>query len=434
METIHKALDSLNKNKKYLLAVSGGADSMVLLDLFVSSDLNYSVVHCNFQLRGEDSLEDENLVRNYCDQKGIELFVRRFDTLSEKKNRESVEMTARKLRYDYFFELCKNQSFDYIVTAHHLNDQAETFFINLLRGSGLKGLSGMNYLAGRVLRPLLNCTQKEIISYALNKKILWREDHTNQELDYLRNKIRHIIIPELQNMNQAFLPQIKKSMQIIDSSHQFIIKKSRELAEEALINNNHGIKLFDREQFKKSDFILVYLIFSEFGFTDENDVNNILKASTGSTFQSKTHKIWIDRKHLIIEPIIIDQPKVFEVIDKIPLQDSFPLPLKLSLEVSPDNGMYNEMIDWEKVKLPIYIRNWQEGDYFYPINGNGKKKISKYLKDLKISVFNKTKVLVLCNADGKIIWLINYRLDNRFKVTTTTTKYLGMSFVSNEGV
>ncbi len=424
MELTH-AIQNLDNKKKYLLAISGGLDSMVLFHLFLQSGLTFIVAHCNFQLREEQSDLDEQLVKDCCEKNHVEFFTRRFDTLKLKKNRESVEMIARNLRYEYFKELIEIHQFDYLVTAHHLNDNVETFFINLLRGSGLKGLSGMQPASDRILRPLLPFTRKEILDFAVENKIIWREDATNQTLDYLRNKIRHQVVSVLEEINPVFLHQAEKSMEIIHSSYQFIEKKVNELKQETFISIEGNAYIFSYEKIKKSNFILVYHFLSQYGFTDEQDCQNIIKAKTGSVFQSKTHTIWINRDQLIVENLTDSENfELNELIKNVPFQIETPVCLKIISSEKPSNDEGVETVDFKKVSFPLTLRNWKEGDFFYPINGKGKKKISKYLKDEKVSNSDKKKVLVLCDASGAIIWLVDFRLDDRFKISNRTTKYL----------
>ena len=422
------SLSGLAIEKKYLLAVSGGVDSMVLMHLFYNSPYQFSVVHCNFQLRGEDSLSDEKLVREYCYARRIELFVKSFDTLKLKKNRESLEMVARNLRYDYFRELAKEQLFDYLVTAHHLNDNVETFFINLLRGSGSKGLSGMKKISDFVLRPLLSFPRKEIVAFAQENSIPWREDASNYTLEYLRNKIRHKIIPEFMDISSEFLRQVDKSMSILHETQSFIEFKVQELQNEASITVEEGIKIFSLDKLKKADFLLSYHLLSQYGFTNKEDCINIINSQTGNIFESNTFKVWIDRGRVLLE----EKKKNVSIknsitIKSIPFMIQEPVAVKLYEKNSRESNA-NEIVDLDKIEFPLTLRNWQNGDVFYPINGLGKKKVSKYLKDSKVSNFQKEKVMVLCNKSGEIIWLVGFRLDDRFKVSDTSKRFLHLFY------
>ena len=422
------SLNNLPVEKKYLLAVSGGVDSMVLLHLFYNSPYRFSVVHCNFRLRGENSDLDEKLVKDFCDDHDIELFIKTFDTLKIKKNRESIEMVARNLRYDYFQELIKKHSFDYLVTAHHLNDNVETFFINLLRGSGIKGLSGMQMIANYIVRPLLPFTRNEIVNFALNHSITWREDASNQTLDYLRNKIRHQIIPEFQDISPGFLHQVEKSMSILHETQSFLESQVQELQKKAEVFTETGVKAYSLEKLLQADFLLSYHLLSKYGFTNKKDCENILNAHTGSLFESQEYKAWVDRGTLLLA----NRSKTeFSTVNF--LIPSVPWICKQPFEFTccvVDKAIFKEgeSVDFEKVEFPLVLRNWKEGDYFYPINGLGKKKVSKFLKDHKVSNFQKEKVLVLCNNSGEIIWLVGFRLDDRFKISPSTQKFLHLNY------
>lgn len=422
------SLSNLPVEKKYLLAVSGGVDSMVLLHLFYNSSYRFSVVHCNFRLRGEDSDLDEKLVKDFCDDHDIELFIKSFDTLKIKKNRESIEMVARNLRYNYFQELIKKHSFDYLVTAHHLNDNVETFFINLLRGSGIKGLSGMQMIANYIVRPLLTFTRNEIVNFALNHSITWREDASNQTLDYLRNKIRHQIIPEFQDISPGFLHQVEKSMSILHETQSFLESQVKELQKKAEVFTETGVKAYSLDKLLQADFLLSYHLLSKYGFTNKKDCENILNAHTGSLFESQEYKAWVDRGTLLLA----NRSKTeFSIVNF--LIPSVPWICKQPFEFTcceVDKAIFKEgeSIDFQKVEFPLVLRNWKEGDYFYPINGLGKKKVSKFLKDHKVSNFQKEKVLVLCNNSGEIIWLVGFRLDDRFKISPSTQKFLHLNY------
>lgn len=419
---IEKVLIDLSYDDSYLLAVSGGVDSMVLLYLFLNSGLSFSVVHCNFQLRGEDSELDEQLVRNFCEKNKLNFFSKKINTRKLKKGGESIEMAARSLRYAYFRELISQYGFDYLVTAHHLNDNAETFFINLLRGSGLKGLSGMSFNSNKILRPLLKFSRREIVEFAKEHKVVWREDLSNQSLDYLRNKIRHKIIPAFEEIAPDFLNQLNKSMKIMDNSYAFIEKKMLELKQKAIISQELGVCRYSKQILQKADFILVYYLFSSFGFSKEKDVNHILIAGTGKIFVSSTYKIWIDREELIVEELETkkEDDNMPVLIEKLPFYLEKPFILEVIKGENVKKRQGEERVDFNKLSFPLVLRKWKEGDFIYPVNGNGKKKVSKILKDNKISNFDKNKIRVLCDNSGAVIWVIGIRLDDRFKITPET--------------
>lgn len=424
-KNIKKALVDLSYDNSYLLAVSGGVDSMVLLYLFLNSKLSFSIVHCNFQLRGEDSDLDEQLVRNFCEKNKLNFFSKKINTRELKKGGESIEMTARSLRYHYFRELINQYRFDYLVTAHHLNDNAETFFINLFRGSGLKGLSGMPFNTNKILRPLLKFPRREIMEFAKEHKVAWREDLTNKSLDYLRNKIRHKIIPVFEEIAPDFLNQLNKSMKIMNNSYAFIEKKMLELKQKAIISQELGACRYSKQILQKADSILVYYLFSSLGFSKERDVNHILTAGTGKIFISSTYKIWIDREELIVEELgkEKDDDNISILIEKLPFYLEKPVVLEIVKGKGEKKRSGEEVIDLNKLSFPLILRKWKEGDFIYPINGNGKKKISKLLKDNKISNFDKNKIRVLCDSSEAIVWVVGIRIDDRFKVTSETQNY-----------
>lgn len=427
-------LNNTNTNKKYLLAISGGADSMVLLHLFLSSGLNFSVAHCNFKLRGEDSELDEQFVRKYCKNHDVELFVRQFDTLQLKKSQESVEMLARKLRYDFFEEIIQKENFDFLVTAHHLNDNIETFFINFLRGAGVKGLAGIRKFRQKTFRPLLQFSKKEILEYAKENNLSWREDLSNQTLDYLRNKIRHQIVPELETINSSFLKNANKSLSILRKTQNFIENEAQLLLKKITLETSENKTVISLNELKSADEIIQFEIFSRFGFDNEKIIHKILKAQTGKYFENEKYKIWIDRDTLILQNKInnLEEENKEIIIEK----ESFSIEKPFNFEIFESDNFISvenkntELVDLEKITFPLKLRKYRTGDYFYPVNGNGKKKISKFLKDNKISNPDKENIWVLCNSDEKIIWLLNHRLDDRFKLTPETKKALSLKLNS----
>ncbi|TWP24417.1 tRNA lysidine(34) synthetase TilS [Apibacter muscae] len=431
---MQKSINQLEIKKSYLLAISGGIDSMVLLHLFQQTSLSFSVAHCNFNLREEDSLKDEAFIREYCEKHKIKLHVKSFDTLKIKQKKESIEMVARDLRYHFFLELIKKYNYNYLVTAHHLNDHIETFFINLFRGAGLKGLSGIKKKRDYIIRPLLNFSRKEILEYAQNNGIIWREDYTNQSTDFLRNKIRHTIIPNLEDIKPNFIYLAKKSLSIIDESQKFIQKQVNLLKDDITLKTDSNVSVIDLHKLLNAESLLVYLLLAEFGFVNKKDCENILKSKTGSIFLSKTHKLWVNRNEMWVEALqnrTIYESEINLKINSIPWEIDHPLHVSLYSSKKHEKSESHEILDLNTISFPLYFRNWKSGDFFYPINGNGKKKVSKFLKDLKISNYEKNKTFVLCDGLDRIIWLVGYRLDDRFKITNNTTDLLNLRLHKN---
>jgi len=295
------SLDSFNEEinkitgdftqKKILLAVSGGADSMVMLDLFRKRsaeqlDFMISAAHINYKLRGKDSDLDQKLVEDYCEKHKIPLFVYSVSEKDNKPENGSIQLWARELRYHFFHQICEENNIDFIATAHHLNDQLETFFINLMRGSGLKGLSGIPANENKILRPLLAFTKEEIYDFAEKNSVPFREDISNKKNDYLRNKIRNLIVPELVNADSNFIQNFSKSLCIIQQSSDFIKQKAEEFITENGTENDNCL-IFNKEKLAETQDIMKFEILNKFGFGSETEIQKIFSAETGKVFFSK---------------------------------------------------------------------------------------------------------------------------------------------------
>ncbi|MCK6608712.1 MAG: tRNA lysidine(34) synthetase TilS [Flavobacterium sp.] len=409
------------KDKKLLLAVSGGIDSMVLLDLFYKLRFDICVVHCNFQLRGIESDGDEMLVREICQDLYIPYLIETFDTLEFAKiNKLSIQLAARKLRYDWFQEII-SLGFDYVLTAHHLDDNVETFLINFTRGTGLEGLTGIPVQNGNIIRPLLPFSREEIENYAKEYNIQWREDSSNASDKYFRNKLRHDIVPILKELNTGFLDSFQNTLNhlqqaesLVDDASKLVYKKVVEVKE-----NQLEIHLKPLLQFKNYKAFL-YQWLKEYGFSAWNDIYDLVKAQSGKQVFSETHILLKDREKLILsERNSTDKSEVF-IIESIESKVNIPLKLRFSKAVNIFETHSNCIfVDESKLKFPLTIRKWQKGDYFYPSGMNGKKKLSKYFKDEKYSLLDKENQWLLCSED-QIVWVIGKRADNRFTSNETT--------------
>jgi len=417
------------KSKNLLLAISGGIDSVVLADLLVKLDCSVTLAHCNFQLRSEASDQDEAFVNTLAKSLKTSIFTKKFDTnIFAKQEKLSIQVAARQLRYDWFYALVNEHHFDYILTAHHADDNLETFIINLSRGTGLDGLTGIPEKNNKLLRPLLPFTRSEIEQYAKTNQLTWREDASNAETKYLRNKIRHEVIPALKSLNPNFLDGFAKTTQHLKET-RLIIDEAVENAKEkiAITTKNNEIQL-KVEELKKLKHPKAYLyeILKPFGFTAWNDVASLLDAQSGKQVFSKTHCILKDRDFLIVSKnssdnenleFNIDENQTKIEADKIKFRIS---ELKDDHVISHLNTIF---IDKSKLTWPLVLRKWKNGDYFYPLGMQGKKKVSKYFKDEKFSLVQKETTWLLC-SDNKIIWIVNHRLDDRFKVTENTATIL----------
>ena len=409
------------KDKKLLLAVSGGVDSMVLLDLFYKLRFDICVVHCNFQLRGKESDADEMLVRETCQDSYIPYFIESFDTLEfANENKLSIQLAARKLRYDWFQELL-SLGYDYVLTAHHLDDNVETFLINFTRGTGLEGLTGIPAQNGNIIRPLLPFSREEIENYALENKIQWREDSSNASDKYFRNKLRHNIVPTLKELNTGFLDSFQNTLHHLQQSESLVNDASKLVFEKVVEEKENQLEIHLKPLLEFQNYkAYLYQWLKNYGFSAWNDIYDLVEAQSGKQVFSETHILLKDREKLILsERNEINKSEVF-IIESIESKVNIPLKLRFSrFSGGRDVNSNCIFVDENKLKFPLTIRKWQEGDYFYPSGMNGKKKLSKYFKDEKYSLLDKENQWLLCSED-QIIWVIGKRADNRFINRETT--------------
>ena len=409
------------KDKKLLLAVSGGVDSMVLLDLFYKLRFDICIVHCNFQLRGKESDADEMLVRETCQDSYIPYFIESFDTLEfAKENKLSIQLAARKLRYDWFQEII-SLGFDYVLTAHHLDDNVETFLINFTRGTGLEGLTGIPAQNGNIIRPLLPFSREEIENYAQANQIQWREDSSNASDKYFRNKLRHNIVPTLKELNTGFLDSFQNTLHHLQQSESLVNDASKLVFEKVVEEKENQLEIHLKPLLEFQNYkAYLYQWLKNYGFSAWNDIYDLVEAQSGKQVFSETHILLKDREKLILsERNEINKSEVF-IIESIESKVNIPLKLRFCKAVNIFETVSNCIfVDESKIKFPLTIRKWQEGDYFYPSGMNGKKKLSKYFKDEKYSLLDKKNQWLLCSED-QIIWVIGKRADNRFINRETT--------------
>ncbi|HPF97662.1 MAG TPA: tRNA lysidine(34) synthetase TilS [Mangrovimonas sp.] len=422
------------KDKKLLVAISGGLDSVVLAHLCAQLQLNISLVHCNFNLRGNESDEDESFVLQLAEDLELEVFVESFETETyAQEHKISIQMAARELRYVWFEELASQLHYDYILTAHHADDNLETFLINLSRGTGLDGLVGIPEKNGKLVRPLLPFSREEIQIFAGKNQIKWREDSSNASTKYLRNKLRHDVIPKLKAVNPQFLQNFSKTQQHLRESKQFLDSISEEIVGKVVDRVDGDVKYFNIEKIKSFNHFktVLYQLFKDCGFNQWNDIEELLDAQTGKYVLSKTHRLLKNREYLVLSNLPEDGRKatlkIFEGDESIETSLG-------TLTLEDVNAMGQSIsqivyVDKDLLKFPLTVRHWEKGDYFYPFGMQGKKKLSKFFKDEKYSALEKEKALVLCSKDN-IVWVLNKRLDNRFKVTQDTQNILKISILT----
>lgn len=413
------------REKPFLLACSGGIDSVVLTHLCAEAGLAFELAHCNFRLRGAASEGDEQFVRELAIDYNKKIYVTHFETEEYiTKNKVSLQMGARELRYDWFAEIMKKNAITTLVTAHHADDNLETFLINLSRGTGIDGLTGIPEKTDTIARPLLRFSREQILAYAGAHNLTWREDSSNADTKYLRNKIRHYIVPSLKELSPTFLNNFQKTQGYLFQTAEIVESQIKQL-KNGLFEENGDVVRIPITPFVDLAPIdaYIYLLFKEYGFTEWDDVRNLLSAISGKEVRSRTHRLVKDRDFLLLTKIGDIDNDIYHIKEG---QKEVKEPVKLQIEEVKnwkEKGNHILYIDKEALKYPLSIRKWKKGDYFYPLGMAGKKKLSKFFKDEKIDILAKEKQWLLCSGN-EIVWVIGRRTDNRFKVSDSTSTIL----------
>ncbi|WP_029905029.1 tRNA lysidine(34) synthetase TilS [Prevotella sp. 10(H)] len=425
----------LSGGEKIIVGVSGGADSVALLDILHSFKLDCVVAHCNFHLRGEESNRDAFFVEELCKRYNLKYERIDFDTETHAEiNSISIEMAARELRYNWFEQIRIIHMADKIAVAHHRDDSVETILLNLVRGTGIRGLTGIAPKNGNIIRPLLCLSRKEIIEYLKDRKLSFVEDSTNNEDLYARNKIRLNILPELETINPSVKESIAKTAehlsQVSNIYHLYMAQVKTNIFSENKININMLIQYIEPEA-------ILFELLSPYGFNSATvrQIFESIISQSGKIFYSETHELLKDRGFLILK-----EKKAISIESYTIHADEKELihPLHLKLEsISADKDFSIEKnadilyLDMDKIKFPLVLRKWKQGDWFIPFGMKGKKKVSDYFSDNKFSLFDKEAAWLLCSGDNNILWIVGYRSDERFKITDDTTKILKISFIKD---
>lgn len=419
---------------KILLTISGGIDSMLMCELFHKAELKFGIAHCNFQLRAEESEGDEAFIRTLAEKHNVPFHSVKFDTaIYAKKNKLSIQVAARQLRYQWFEEIRERYFYNYIATAHHQDDSIETFFINLIRGTGISGLHGILPKQGYIIRPMLFTTKDEIETYVEKQKLKYREDSSNVSDKYLRNKIRHHLVPVLKELSPSFENNINNSILHLREV-ELIYKNDIETKRSRIVKQEKKNTFISIQLLKKLHPITTYLyeFLKPFNFNESTvqEITPALDGESGKQFFSTTHRLIKDREFLIVESLELkiksENILKFQVKRNQQAIDIHGLKLKFNLETITLNSKLRTLnstaaLDFDKLEFPLEIRKWQQGDVFYPLGMKGKKKLSDFFIDKKLSIHQKENTWLLTST-GRIVWVIGQRIDERFKITNKTRK------------
>lgn len=416
-----------NKNNNLLVAVSGGMDSVVLCHLLQKGQYKFSIAHCNFNLRGQESDQDEAFVQKLAKKLKVPCFTKSFDAAGfATQNKLSIQMAARELRYSWFQEIARDQSFDFILTAHHQSDLAETILLNLIRGTGIAGLHGIKPLQGIIARPLLFAGREEIMKFVAEEQVTWREDSSNESTKYNRNFVRKEILPLIKQLNPGFEETLKETVEKVLAVENLLsdevgvlrsnLKREKEFTEISYENlkqdKNLSIKLYEILK----DF--------NFNYSQTKSIVSSIGRESGKQFESSTHTLVNDRNRFIITKKSLEQFSSLEIYNpqEIFTWDNKSIKVKefpaANFKIKTNKNF--ACVNAEKIKFPLVLRKWKEGDWFIPLGMNKKKKLSDFFIDEKIPLNLKDKVRVLV-SDGSIVYIVGMRVDDRFKITEETT-------------
>lgn len=413
-------------DQKILIACSGGLDSIVLLHLLQKIGLTLGVAHCNFKLRGDHSDADLSFVETIAGNLGVPVFTTVFDTKTYAKTQGiSTQVAARELRYEWFYSTARANGYDRIATGHHADDDLETFFINLSRVTGLRGLTGITSNTEQLIRPLLPFSRAQIMQFAKKEGLFWREDSSNCTRDYLRNKLRLDVIPAFKGVNKTVLQNFKQTQQHLKES-QALLEDYITLVTKLVVSHTDAGYEIDSKQLQAlpNTNTLLFELLYPYGFTDFKAIASILESEVGKKVLSKQYVLHKDRNHLVLtkKEQVVDS-RVYYIDAK---QQSCTIPIKLNFTKVSQVGEHEPhslYVDAAKLTYPLKVRAWRLDDVFHPFGMKGKKKLTKFFKDEKLSLLSKNSVWVLESGD-EIVWVIGLRPDDRYKVTSATKEVL----------
>ena len=424
----------MSKNQLYLVALSGGADSVALLLVLKRLGYNVEAAHCNFHLRGEESDRDEDFCKDLCRELDIKLHLAHFDTQTNASlHGISIEMAARNLRYNYFEALLKDINASAVCVAHHKDDSAETLLLNLVRGTGIEGLTGIKSKNNRIVRPFLCVRRNEIINYLEQQNQSFVTDSSNLVNDVQRNKIRLDVMPLLQTINPSVVEHLNQTGEYVEDATAILNAILEQMYDRVVLLKTEEQMIVDIERLEKeqSSSYLLWYILKNYGFNAAQikQISQGLTTSIGRVWESTTHALTINNNKIIVEPLFTCDSKEYRLIE----EGLYHLNSKLSIEIkkesySSDKGFSKDpkyiWIDADKVAFPLFIRLIKEGDRMIPLGMKGGKLISDMLTDSKVSYFDRQRQYVLLNNEQQIIWLLGRRIDDRYKITSSTKTVL----------
>lgn len=427
------------KEQNILLTVSGGVDSIVMCDLFHKAGFSFGIAHCNFNLRGKESDDDKKFVSGLAARYNVPFAWKSFDTKRyAKKKKISIQMAARELRYDWMKRFARDKKYSFLATAHHLDDSIETFFINILRGTGIAGLQGVPLRQGMIIRPMLFANKKMIRDYAMSENLMWREDSSNLTDKYLRNNIRHHLIPSLKKLNTGFERTISRELSYLKDAAEIFKKFIEEKKKEIMVEEGKSI-LLNIKKLKESGHAetILHELLRAYDFTPETTelIAQRMYTTAGKKFLSPTYRLIKDRDFLVLTPNRSAGGKNGYLIKKD--QDEFKnTQLHLKIDSIPgnltqvkDRSSSIAYFDQALISFPLKLRKWKPGDSFHPLGMTGKKKLSDFLIDKKVPLNEKENIHVL-ESGGKVIWVVGHRIDDRHKVLPGTKRILRLSILS----
>ena len=433
-----------SQSDRILLAVSGGVDSIVMVKLFKDAGFNFGIAHVNFELRGDESDGDETFVKNLAEQFAVPIYIKHFDTKQYAADRKiSVQMAARDLRYAWFDEIVTENNYNFIATAHHLDDQAETFFINLLRGTGISGMHGILPKQGKLIRPMMFTTREKIMALAHDLNLAWREDRSNKSRKYLRNKLRLDVLSELYKINPLFSYKLNESISHLRDVETIYNYHIAGVTADLVQQTPNGITIsidWIYEYQPHNTYLFELLKPYDFSYPVVKEIARSIETFSGKVFYSPTHRLLRDREHFIIQPLSDLSPDTIDsevyTIERNTTNIEFPVCLCThetdNISELPMGKASIACLDLDKLHFPLKLRKWEKGDWFMPLGLKGKMKLSDFFINQKVSLADKEKIWLLLSGED-IVWVIGKRIDNRFRITPKTKKSFVITSVDESG-